>query len=1130
MSLHHTIRIAVLVCSMLAMPMLARGQASIDIASVPLQASGRAKPNLMLLLDDSDSMRWSYIGDGMFYLRHRIGFRSHLCNAQYYNPDLRYQIPFMPDGGAFPMPAFKSAFFDGFRDKPVVTDLSSNYRPWHDTDATPLGYDRDCDNCAVNGKSPAKGAAFYYRYIGSADNRTKLGSVRTSGSGSDDPCWYTDDLSSDASANWQRVTVDGISGPAGNADERQNFAIWYSFWRTRMLAMKSAISIAFQAIDEQFRVGFSTINYRGTDAQNTHFLDIADFNAAQQSTFHQRVQASNPDSATPLRAALSKAGRIFAGKLGVDPLQYSCQRNFSIIATDGAWNDGNETAVYGPLGREGKLVGNVDGALARPMFDGTDGATGPSNTLADVAAYYRHTDLRPGTCKAGGLCTDDVPGPDGRPTFQHMRTYAIGLGIAGLLKYADDYASAAAGDYADIVSGRRNWPDPTDGGAARVDDLWHAAVNGDGQYFNSRNIAQLQGALKAALDAIVVQSGADAPVSFDSTAGQGGRQVFTTSFRSSAWDGDLVASTVDPITGLPGARLWSAGQKLNQRMGAADDRRIYLYDARPASTNRLKQFTAASLADTEKARIAACGSGAPLMQCSRLSDAQKQFLNDNMVAFLRGTRLSGDVFRSRANVLGDIVNSAPVHVGRPSAANADSGYQDFAVANKGRREVVYVGANDGMLHAFSAATGDELWAYIPPAMLPRLARLADQRYASRHQFLVDGTVAVADICISASSCTAGNWRTILVGGFNAGGSGYYALDITDPDQPTALWNFNSDPGLGLSFGNPVFARLADGTWAVALTSGYNNASGTGQLYVLNAWTGASIRTIATGAGSAEQQSGLARIAAGIDDTGALIYGGDLLGNLWRFDLNQSDPAKAVARLASFAYPGATPGLPTGLPTGLTPRVPQPITTAPLLSRAFVGGQNRTLIVVGTGRYLGDSDKSLTGKQTLYVLQQPAGNIPLDDPRASMVARTLSEQSDGSRSIVTPAQLDWTQRAGWYLDLDPGGTSPGERINVDPRIDGRVLSLAGNVPSANPCSSGSAWFYALDFGSGATRAPTVGTAITRHDGGLLAGLTPRRVGNVMSMLLVSESGKQRVLGNWQLQSAMPKRVSWRQIVD
>lgn len=1121
MSLHQTIRIAVLVCSLLAMPMLARGQASVDIASVPLQASGRPKPNLMLLLDDSDSMRWSYTGDGVFHLRHRIGFRSHLCNAQYYNPDLRYQIPLTPDGGAFPTPAFKSASFDGYRDKPEVTDLSRHYRPWHDTDATPPGYARDCDNCAVNGRSPAKDAAFYYRFIGSADNRTKLGSVRTNGSGIDDPCWY-EDLSGEASANWQRVTVDGISGPAGNADERQNFAIWYSYWRTRMLAMKSAISIAFQAIDEQFRVGFSTINYSGTNTEDTHFLDIADFNAAQQNKFHQRVQATKAASGTPLRAALSKAGRIFSGKLGVDPLQYSCQRNFSIIATDGIWNDLNETSAYGPLDRKGKLVGNVDGTLARPMHDGTAGTTGPSNTLADVAAYYRHTDLRPGDCEAGGLCTDDVPGPDGRTTFQHMRTYAIGLGIAGELKYADDYASAASGDYADIVSGRRNWPDPTGGGAARVDDLWHAAVNGDGQYFNSRNIAQLQAALKAALEATVVQSGTDAPVSFDSTAGQGARQAFTTSFRSSAWDGDLVASTVDPITGLPGTRLWSAGQKLNQRMTAGDDRRIYLFDAGAASTNRLKPFTAASLSATEKVRIAACGSGAKLSQCSRLSDTRKQFLNDNMVAFLRGARLSGDVFRSRANVLGDIVNSAPVHVGRPSAANADSGYQDFAVANRNRREVVYVGANDGMLHAFSAATGEELWAYIPPAMLPRLARLADQRYASRHQFLVDGTVAVADICISASNCTPGNWRTILVGGFNAGGSGYYALDITDPDQPAALWNFNSDQGLGLSFGNPVFTRLADGTWAVALSSGYNNASGAGQLYVLNAWTGASIRTIATGTGSAQQQSGLARIAAGIDDTGARIYGGDLLGNLWRFDLNQGDPAKAVVRVATFAHPDATPGLPQ--------RVPQPITTAPLLSRAFVGGQNRTLIVVGTGRYLGDSDKSLTGKQTLYVLQEPAGNVPLDDPRASMVARTLSEQSDGSRAIVAPAQLDWTQRAGWYLDLDPDGTSPGERINVDPRLDGRVLSFAGNVPSANPCSSGSAWFYALDFSSGATRAPTVGAAITRHVGGLLVGFTPRRVGNVMSMLLVSESGKQRVLGNWQLQSATPKRVSWRQIVD
>ncbi len=1099
----------------------AYGQASIEIASVPLQVSGKAKPNILLLLDDSISMQSTYTGDEVLRLLNRIGYRSHLCNAQYYNPDVRYMLPTKGDGSLYETPSFTNAPYEGFRSNSVSTNLSNGFRAWRSWDTVPKDYDADCwesadSVCRSESGGHANGSdrAYYYAFIGTDAARAGLGSAKLFADPENDRCWIRTMSSPDASANWKKVEVNGTSGPAGNVDERQNFAIWYSFYRTRLQAMKSAISIAFQSLDEQFRIGLSTINYTGTDNASSRFVNIGDFNAAQRVTFYRKMQEVTTDSGTPLRGALSKAGRIYAGKLGTDPMQHSCQKNFSMIATDGGWNATGEGRTFGPLNMDGVEVGNADGNLLRPKYDGSTDGTGTRNTLADVAAYFRHTDLRPGSNCKPDLCSDNVPGPNGSETFQHMNTYGVGLGITGTLQYRDDYATAVSGDFADIRNGNYNWPDPGEGNAQRVDDLWHAAVNGDGRYFNTQNITQLQAALKGALDAIVTQSGTDSPIVFDATAGQASRALFASSFRSSTWDGDLVASGINMATGQAGERLWSAGEKLDARVAASDSRVIYLYDA--LSLGKLKPFQAALLSTQEKTVLAsACSGTQVLSQCSRLSAAQKTALNDNMVAFLRGQARPEALFRKRAKVLGDIVNSAPLYVGRPDALADDSGYQDFAAANRDRMEMVYVGANDGMLHAFSASTGDELWAYIPPPVLPRLTSLADQRYSSRHQFLVDGSAISADICIVSTGCSGNQWRTLLVGGFGAGAKGYYALDITDPARPQARWNFNSDANLGLSFGNPVITRLPGGTWAVVFASGYNNALGGGFLYVLNAWTGVLLKKIATGVGSGTQQSGLARITLGIDGQGTTVHGGDLLGNLWRFNIDPAvDAASSVARVASFRDAS---------------ELAQPISTAPLVARAFVGNQLRNLILVGTGRYLGQGDRASIGKQTLYVLDAAASTAPLDNPRSRMAQQTLSEIA-GVRAIDAALTVDWSTQAGWYMDLDPGDKSPGERINIDMRIDGSLLTFAGNVPGQNPCERGSAYFYALDLRTGAVRAPSSGTAITRFDGGLLVGFTPRQTGNTLAMLLVADSGRQASVGSWQINAAIAKRVSWRELAD
>jgi len=203
--------------------------------------------------------------------------------------------------------------------------------------------------------------------------------------------------------------------------------------------------------------------------------------------------------------------------------------------------------------------------------------------------------------------------------------------------------------------------------------------------------------------------------------------------------------------------------------------------------------------------------------------------------------------------------------------------------------MVYVGANDGFLHAFNAETGAEAWAYAPAAVLPSLWKLADPAYS--HTYFVDGSLTAGDV-------NSGGWKTILVGGMNAGGKYYYAWDVTTPGSPALLWEF-TDPDMGYSYGNPVITKLSNGTWVVLVTSGYNNASGLGYLYVLNATSGAVISKIGTGSGTAASPSGLAKIRNWVDDlstnnTTRYVYGGDLNGDVWRFDLDNATAFKLAA--------------------------------------------------------------------------------------------------------------------------------------------------------------------------------------------------------------------------------------------
>lgn len=1091
-----------------------------DISITPLASSSVSvvKPNVMFILDDSGSMAWDYLPDVANFSNGTYGEKSNHCNGMYYNPTVTYKPPVNAAGTSFPNSDFRNAWTNGFNSS-GGTDLKNS---------------------------------IYYIYTGS---QADLGfTYKTNGSVDTSKDFYKECASdvgdSPGKTKFTKVTVTTTSS------ERNNFANWYSYYRTRIMAMKTSVGLAFQNIGDNYRVGYTTHSYTGTSSISNEFQKINDFAYAsngtgQKNIWYDKVYAAGASGGTPLRAALSKVGRMYAGKLltgSNDPVQYSCQQNFAILATDGYWNGDAGYKMDGSTD-----VGDQDGAsgVKTPYKD----ALKKSNTLADVAQYYYETDLRAddttGALGAGiDVGKNNVPGSaEDTQIQQHMTTFTLGLGLSGTLDYAEDYRSGGSADYNQILQGTKSWPAPVADKPTAIDDLWHAAVNGRGTYFSAQNPTSLVSGLSKALAGVSARTGAAAAAATSNLQPVAGDNfLFLALYRSVKWDGDLQAKTINPNTGAISSSIWSAQSLLDTKVSATSDTRtkLYTFDSDSGSTTKLKTFVWGNLSAAEKLHFKNKCANSLLSQCPELTSAQQTSVDGglNLVAFLRGqtgneeqTGNADPLYRDRDHVLGDIVSAQPVYVKKSTFNYVDDNYAAFALAQKTRRAVVYVAANDGMLHAFDSTAGgtnagSELWAYIPPMVMPTLYKLADKNYSSKHQYYVDGTPSVGDICPNApsSTCTSSQWKTILVGGLNSGGKGYYALDITDPDSPKALWNFSDvdDADMGLSYGNPIITKM-NGKWVVALTSGYNNTGGDGKghLYILNANTGELLLKLNTTVGSSSSPSGLAKISAWVDspltnNSTQRIYGGDLEGNVWRFDI-QTPPASKQATL--FAQLG-----------NVSPADTQPITIKPIL--AEIPGTNTSVIIVGTGRYLGDTDRSDTSIQSIYALKDGPTATTLGKVRSlpTIVKQTMTTNADLITRTTSKNAVNWNTKSGWYLDLNPSNESPGERVNVDMQLQLGLLTVAGNVPEQNACTVGGyAWLYFLNFATGqfSPNATDQIAGVRLSGNALVAGINTIKLNTGKTVTIVTDTS-----GNTpppQNNPAPPnggggdaRRVSWQEL--
>ncbi|MHB1619785.1 MAG: pilus assembly protein [Sulfuricella sp.] len=1130
--------------------------ATTDIANAPLASTSSTvvKPNIMFVLDDSGSMSFTYLPDTAGKFRGKYGYLSSQCNAVYYNPNITYLPPLDATGTSYLNASFNAARSDGFDSTSATVDLGSQFiaNRFVPEAANTASQYKSYGSYLLSSLGPY--AAYYYTYSGTQTTKNYSNTNST---------FYKECISSidstPGSGVFTKVTV--------GAGEQQNFANWYSYYRTRMLMMKTSASRAFSSITNSYRVGYLSID----NNTKSDFLNIGDFDNTQKAAWYAKLFAAIPSNGTPLRSALSTAGLIYGGQMNgnllngstvTDPTQYSCQQNFTILSTDGYWNTGNDSGCSGRNGAGCQLdktsgVGNQDGTAATPLKDGLK----QSDTLADVAYYYYQTDLRTtalGNCTGAlgagtDVCENNVPGSGADINIQqHMTTFTLGLGVNGSLGYTEDYLSGGSSDYNAIVQGTLPWPAPVADTVTAVDDLWHAAVNGRGTYFSAQNPDSLVSGLSKALAGVSARTGsASAAATSNLEPVAGDNYVYIALYRTVKWDGDLQAKTIDPATGAIAATpVWSAQPLLDAKVSATSDTRtIYTFDS--SAANKLKSFTWTSLNATEQGYFnSMCSPTAKLSQCSTLTAAQQTAASgQNLVNFIRGQNGYEDqagntdrIYRDREHVLGDMISSQPVYVKAPPFSYVDTNYDTFKnTTQKNRTAMVYVAVNDGMLHAFDGSTGAEQWAYIPPILMPNLYKLADKNYSANHQYYVDGSPTIGDICPNAptSTCTGAQWKTILVGGLNAGGRGYYALDITDPASPKALWNFTAadDADLGYTFGNPIITKRKDGTWVVVFTSGYNNVStgdGIGHLYVLNANTGVVLEKISTGTGDTTTPSGLAKINAWIntttDNTAERFYGGDLLGNVWRFDIDD-----VVPPVGKEAFLLATVGQINGAGT-------QSITTKPELTEITAGGINYAIVNVGTGRYLGVSDLADTSQQSVYSFKDNLTATGLGQVRTTgvLVPQTLTTFTGASGEQLRTSStntVDWATKSGWYVDLNPNSESPGERVNVDMQMQLGLLTVAGNVPNSNACNLGGyAWLYYFDYKTGQYVPSSTSNMVGKKLSGnaLVAGLKTIKLTSGKTLTIITDTGGN-LIGNDEPSSsggggAGGKRVSWRELIN
>ena len=911
-----------------------------------------------------------------------------------------------------------------------------------------------------------------------------------------------------------------------------------------------------------------------TDIQNTAAdtetpLAEALYTAAAYFAFDTFMQYKNAD---------------FSAVLNNDPFYYSnygqyvaCPKNFVLIITDGesSWDTNIPDAFPAgyPNNCTGATLKDCDGDGTDDGAPDVDPTVFPfsSDYLDDVALWAHTTDLRSTISGNQNLTTYVVYAFGNDPDSE---TLLKETAKNGAFEDSD-------GNYLPTIAA-----DPTN------DSEWDK--DGDSvpdTYYQASDGADLEAQLMAAITDILKKASSGTAISVLATSASGEGNIYQAYFlpsttiidgsdtRDVTWTGHMLSLNIDAnghlrdgsnncitfrfdtltnqtvidevgetdgvcddsavisTTNLIGFNntVWDAGDTLRTRDIAGDPRTLFTYDP---GLNVKIDFTAANAAalaayiDTDDGTTAHL-TDPDLGDTDTLDESLINFINGQDYAAWRSRQdENGDTFK-----LGDIVHSTPSVVSLPAENYGllyqDASYTEFynKVRNLGRNTMVYVGANDGMLHAFDAdsATGRELWGYIPFSLLPHLKWLADPNYA--HVNYVDLKTKISDVQIfncdgnfhvgsNGSKC----WGTVLIGGLRLGGgeitdaggtsrtSAYYALDITNPNDPQVLWEF-TDPGLGFTNSYPAIVKVGT-KWYALFGSGSKSAyvpdyegnptDLNATLFVVDMETGILARTFQV----PDATSFFADpVAVDMDFLTTPTFSTDAVyvGETYWDNTGGGSWNSRMWRLVTFANPNPATWK---MYNFYNTEVGQAIVSAPSLATDQI---NQQWLYFGTGKYYSAADKVDTEAQTMYGMREPCWNASTGGWKAPVGADAThgtcsaagSEIPGAGTASVTNANLVNTSGVvvkeggnfdpagvlagtvqantfdtlsnelvydsvgdpnlwGWYLNLPEAG----ERSLNKPTVISGLVLFTTFVPNSDICGfSGNSYINALFYTTG-----------------------------------------------------------------
>jgi type IV pilus assembly protein PilY1 len=1148
------------------------------LQNVPFAAiTTSVQPNILFLLDDSGSMQWEYvlregansgIQNSFFdFTPDNDNERRDLCygyNTLAYNPNFNYH----PWKG---LDAAGNPFADQIDLTRVRLDPFSTSTTWW---ISPDGFG------TVNGVANLLNLDY---------NNTVLGympwvDVDEDGVYDDGEC----------SGTYKEIT--DLS-----AEQQDNIANWFSYYRSRSWVAKNSLL----SIIETSRARVGVAGLQGNTADGIRIKDVDDISLSDDTTegdarrlaaiankaaLMRQVASSESSGITRLSATLLEAGEYFREEGSVPTaffgtaVEYNapgsssteqtisatspilnednggtCQANFAVLFTDGLAYGGNANAAF-----------NADGGATADDytsdFDGGTFADGFTGTIADAAMYHLERDLAPSLSDNTNI--DDIRRAGEVINHQHMTTYTIGFGVNGTLT---DNPLPTDTTFA--------WPQPVDNNATSIDDMRHAAWNGRGKFLESSDPQQLVTDINNVfLDINARTQSTTAASSVSSGFVQESSLVFQTQFDSTDWSGNMFTFRYDEDNIIDAANpIFDVQSVLSSRV-LADNLLTATGNAAGYNNSRniiTKQIDLSDIAtNSTTATTLKTGAGVAF-DFSELSASQQLIFKGSRTSFpdwvgtdldVFGTALvnfiTGDstheygingeleeqgVFRDRQQrYLGAIVNSSPQFVSAPNERYPDtiegSLYSAFKTAQSTRTPMVYVGANDGMLHAFDVSvdtdlnatpiiasninSGKEVFGYVPALLTADLPQLAQPAYD--FDSFVDATPTLRDVYVDADGGGAGitkAWRTYLVGALRNGGRGIYALDVTDPattfdsaSTTPAIANAKAaqiarfeytHPDMGFTYSRPQMARMNDypngdpGEWVAIVGNGYNSVGdGKAKLFIIDLETGLPLVGAGpTGDGIIDTGEGsiLNNLCTGSDCNGLSsptlvdlngdskvdrIYAGDLYGNMWVFNVQSPTRAQWTVTKLFTATQTVCPAV---------GNCRQPITTRPEVSlhpsKRSTATSPNILVLFGTGQFIAEGDASISENQSFYNVWDTTGTSGTvtnnNLTKSDLESRSFGGTDDnftvtGTAAAYDAAASSATRNFGWYIDL-AANVSDGSTGAYDPFDRGRV--------SINPIISGSVVFFITSVPSGGEvcRAGEIPGFLTALD--VVTGKTP-----------------------------------------